>query len=201
VTLQFLRNLLSRGTKPKDRTIALRGTMQAVSGMTGRLTTRLAPADQKRGWTQKFHESERELRELLAPQTGPRSADTVNAARHRLHSFYVQTYHIKDALKEDAGSTGVSGMTVENAITAEPILALLADLANLDKHGKLNKPPRSGSVPVIESVGGISDHDSQPETWRLDVVIRHASKTLDGLKVAEDAVLAWRKLLEGWGLL
>jgi hypothetical protein len=192
---------VGRGTKPKDRTVALRGTSHAVSGMTGHLTTRLAPADQKRGWKQKFHESERELSELLAPQTRARSADTVNAARHRLHSFYVQTYHIKDALKEDAGSTGVTRIAVENAISAEPILALLSDLANLDKHEKLDKPPRSGSVPVIESVGGISDHDSQPETWRLDVVIKHAGKTLDGLKVAEDAVLTWRKLLEGWGLL
>ncbi len=181
----------------------MRGTIQAVSSTTASLTTRLVPGDQKRGWKQRFHEAERELTELLAPQTSTRSAGTVNAARHSLHSFYVQTYHIKDALKVDAGSTGISGSTVEAAISGDPVLALLADLANLDKHGAWNpkKTPRSGSVPVIESVGGTSSHNSQPETWRLDMVIKHAGKTLDGLQVAEEAVAAWRKLLVGWGLL
>jgi hypothetical protein len=175
--------------------------MEATLGFTGRLTTRFIPGDQKRGWKQRFHEAERELKKLMEPQTSERSGDAVNAARHSLHSFYVQTYHIKDALKNDAASTGVSGTTVESAITNTPVLALLADLANLDKHGRLKDPPRSGSVPVIDDVGAISGDDSQPGTWRLDVVIKHGGKTLDGLKVAEDAVLAWRKLLEVWGLL
>jgi hypothetical protein len=197
--LNFLRKLL--GQPAQGYHVALRGTVRAYSGMRGSLTTRLIPADQKRGWKQKYHEAERELQELLAPKTSARSASAVTAAQHKLHAFYVQTYHIKDALIADAASTGRSGKTVENAITSDPTLALLADLANLDKHDHLTKPPRSGGVPVIESVGGTSGHDSQPETWRLDMVIKHNGKTLDGLHVAEDAVIAWRKLLTGWGLI
>lgn len=178
-------------------------TAHEYSRTTVSLTTRLIPADQTRGWKQRFHEAERELKKLLAPQTSPRSADTVNAERDALHAFYVQTYHIKDALKADVASTGISGPTIELAISGEPILALLADLANLDKHGAWDpkKTPRSGSVPVFASHGGTSSHNTQPETWRLDLVIGHAGKTLDGLQVAEEAVAAWRKVLIGWGLL
>jgi hypothetical protein len=35
--------------------------------------------------------------------------------------------------------TGISRQTIENEITNNPDLALLADLANLDKHGHLSK--------------------------------------------------------------
>jgi hypothetical protein len=178
-------------------------TVHEVTQTTASVSTKLIPADQTRGWRQRFHEAERELQGLLAPRTSPRSAETVNAERDAVHAFYVQTYHIKDALKADAASTGVAGATIENAITAEPALALLADLANLDKHGAWDarRTPRSGSVPVFASHGGTSGHDSQPETWRLEIEIRHAGRTRDGLRVAEDAVTAWRRLLTGWGLI
>jgi hypothetical protein len=62
------------------------------------------------------------------------SGVAINAANHRLQSFYIQAYHLKDALK--------SAPAIEPAIAADPALALLADLANLDKHSRLNRPPR-----------------------------------------------------------
>jgi hypothetical protein len=136
---------------------------------------------------------------LLKPQTGDCSGDAIHAARHRLHSFYIQAYHLKDALKEEEASTGVPKATVENAITSEPALSLLADLANLDKHGNLNQPPRSGHVPQIVGAAGTSS--SEKAGWRLDLEIRHDGNPLDGLEVAEDAVAAWRRVLIGWGLL
>ncbi len=61
----------------------------------------LTPADQVRDWKRRWHEVERELAELQAPQTGGVSGEAIHAARHRLHSFYVQAYHIKDALKNE----------------------------------------------------------------------------------------------------
>jgi hypothetical protein len=42
-----------------------------------------------------------------------------------VHSFYVQTYHIKDALIADAASTGTAEAVVEQAVTGDPALALL----------------------------------------------------------------------------
>lgn len=68
------------------------------------------------------------------------SADAIADAEQQLRSFYLLTYHLKDDLIHEASSTGVRRPTIEAAITANPALALLADLANLDKHGRLNNP-------------------------------------------------------------
>jgi len=103
-------------------------------------------------------------------------------------------------LKQDATATGVSEATVEAAVTNSPALALLADLANLDKHGNLNRPPRSGHVPAIKTVKG-SSVDSSSGGWRLDMEIEHAGHIIDGLQVANDATDAWRSVLRTWGLI
>jgi hypothetical protein len=57
------------------------------------------------------------------------SSEAIHAARHQLHSLYIQAYHLKDALKDESTTTGVGGQKVEDAITNTPELALLADLA------------------------------------------------------------------------
>jgi len=173
--------------------------MAAAVSMTATLTAKLQPAEQARDWRRRWAEIERELSELLAPQQDGLSADAIHAARHRLHSFYIQAYHLKDALKEEASTTGVAKQAVEDAISADPSLALLADLANLDKHGNLNKPPRSGHVPRVVSESGTSGTDGPG--WRLNLEIEHDGKILDGLQVADAAVAAWRRELTGWGLL
>jgi predicted RNA-binding Zn-ribbon protein involved in translation (DUF1610 family) len=159
----------------------------------------LRPGDQARGWKRRWTETERDLAELLRPHLADCSSDAIHAARHRLHSFFIHAYHLKDALREEVASTGVAKAAVERAITNEPALALLADLANLDKHGNLNQPPRSGHVPLIVGAAGTSLSDKAG--WRLDLEIRHDGNRLDGLQVAEDAVAAWRRVLTGWGLL
>jgi hypothetical protein len=159
----------------------------------------LKPGDQSRGWRRRWEEAERELEALLAPSTEPLSGDSIHAARRRLHSFYVQTYHIKDALIAEEASTGVSRQLIEKAITDDPDLSLLADLANLDKHGKLTKPPRSGHVPIIRSVEG-DVPDSTSEGWRLRLTVDHGGSSLDGLEMARKAMDAWRRTFASWGL-
>src|SRR5215211_233346 len=54
----------------------------------------------------------------------------------------------KDALIAASGPHGVTASTIEAAITNDPDLALLADLANIDKHFKLSRPARSGHAPA-----------------------------------------------------
>jgi hypothetical protein len=175
-------------------------SLQASAAAAASVSIALRPADQTRGWRRRWQEAERDLAELLAPRTDAVSGEGIHTARHDLHSFYVQTYHLKDALKDEAGATGVPGATIETTVTNEPALALLADLANLDKHGQLKNPPRSGHVPVVASVAG-STVDASPGSWRLRLVVKHAGKTLDGLELARDAVDAWRRHLTDWGLI
>jgi len=124
----------------------------------------LTLGDYARGWERRWQEAQRDLRDLLVPQTVPSSNDTIHAAARHLRDFYIQTYHIKDALKHAASTTGISSATVENVVTGEPTLALLADLANLDKHSKLSHPPRSGQVPRIKPLASDGAH-CDPGTW------------------------------------
>lgn len=168
--------------------------------MTGSLSAVLTPAAQNRGWTRRWQEAQRDLQYLVAGEDGPLSSETIHAAAQRLQAFYVQTYHLKDALRNEAAATGVSPAAVEKAISTEPALALLADLANLDKHSTLTKAPRSGQVPRITSLTGHTASEV-PGGWRLRLTIDHGGKSLDGLQVAQDAVDGWRRTLSSWGLI
>ena len=120
-------------------------------------------------------------------------------AERQLRSFYVLAFHLRDALIEEASTTGIPEGVVKAAVRNDPALALLADLANLDKHGKLNDPPKSGHAPRLGEARGASSLEAPG--WRLDLVIEHAGRQLDGVQVAADAVEAWRRVLAGWRLI
>lgn len=112
--------------------------------------------------------------------------------------FLFHTYHLKDALKDAAPGLGLSAYDIEAAITNDPRLALLADLANLDKHVNLNRL-RSGSAPVIEQVCGVDS--STGSGWSLSVKIKHGATVLDGMTVAQNAAAGWREKLTAWGIM
>jgi hypothetical protein len=160
---------------------------------------KLIPADSSRGWQRQWAEAKRDLLRLVQPRTVPLSADAIHTARHELHSFFVQTYQLKDALIADGTNTGITRKQIEDAITASPELALLADLANLDKHDHLSRAPRSGLAPQIGAPTG--DTSGGASGWRLSLPIRHGSAQLDGLDVARHAVQAWEQTLHNWGLI
>jgi hypothetical protein len=168
--------------------------------LTEHVEVAVTPADQARDWKRRWREIERRLSDMRQPRAGSIGGDAINVARDGLHSFYIECYHLKDALKIEAPLLGITGRQVEDAITADPALALLADLANLDKHAALNTkkhPPRSGHVPTY----GVANGTSVGTGWRLQLPIIHAGTERDGLDVARQAVDAWRRLLTGWKLL
>jgi hypothetical protein len=173
--------------------------VQFEVSVTVSLEAALTPEEQERTWKRRWQDAQQHLARLLAPRMEPCSADAIHAGHGDLQAFYTQTYHLKDSLKEASGTTGISGQTVEDAITNNRDLALLADLANLDKHGHLTKPPRSGHTPRIVSVCGITASDS--EGWRLAVSIEHAGNHIDGLDFAQRVGSAWRQVLQSWNLL
>jgi len=171
-------------------------------GIVDSVKASLRPGDQGRTWKRRWKDAQADLDRLLVPRPGPLDGDAIHAANKDLQAFYVQTYHIKDSLKNDSASTGVSGKRIEDEINNNPDLALLADLCNLDKHGKLMKPPRSGDVPKIVSVEGSTVSDASGSGgWRLDVEIEHKGNRLDGLDVAKRSIAAWRSALKKWNLM
>jgi hypothetical protein len=161
------------------------------------LSTSLTPADQDRDSRRRWREIQREYDAIEKRHTDPRSGDAVHAAATRLLSFFGLAYHLKDGLIADSAAHGISTKDIEDAITADDTLALLADLANLDKHFVLTKPPRSGDIPVI---GPVHDESTDDNGWQLVMPIVHKGTTKDGLAVARQTVDAWRVLLAGWGL-
>jgi hypothetical protein len=155
-------------------------------------TLTLIPGDQNRGWQRRWAYVERRLASLLEPRTAPLSADSIEAAERELLSFYVDAYHLKDLLKFE------TSVPVEEAIRKTPELALVGDLANLHKHGRL-KPSmlRSDHAPVLVRRQGTTLSGG----WRLDLEIQHGADTRDGLDVARQAVDAWRQKLADWSLI
>jgi hypothetical protein len=164
------------------------------------LTVGMSPGDQSRGWSRRWSDIQDDLNRLTATQETQLSGKGILEARHQLFAFYVHAYHLKDALKAESGPLGLSEEAIEKAITAEPALALLADLANLDKHLNLDRPPRSGDVPQIGNATGLQGGSGEGG-WRLRQPITHHGQESDGVKIAEDAVAAWERLLSSWGLL
>jgi hypothetical protein len=151
-----------------------------------------------RDWRRRWEILQEDLVELETPRSGELSGRAIHAAAQQLQSFYIQLYHLKDALKLEPGSHGVSRQTIEAAVSAEPELSLLADLANLDKHVNLRNT-RSGAVPHVTAVRGVRAGSGEGG-WRLEVEISHAGRSLDGLEVARAALAAWERQLATWGL-
>jgi hypothetical protein len=182
-----------------ERGIAIRLGIAEELDTADSISIAMRPGDQARDWRHRWADVKEQLPRLRAPRKDELSGSAILAARAELLSFFVRSYHLKDALCAEASPLGLSRETIEGAITADADLALLADLANLDKHLRLDRPPRSGSVPVIEDASGVQAGSGEGG-WILELPIRHAGAVRDGLEVATVTTAAWGALLESWAL-
>jgi hypothetical protein len=167
---------------------------EASSVVLGMLTP---GGDTGRDWKQRWRSIQTKLESLCRPSMETMTKNAILSWRDRLCGWYVDAYQLKDALKSAAPTLGIDRQAIEKAINDDPRLALLADLANQEKHSQLDRS-RSGYVPNIEAPSG---SDVLPRGWLLKVDVTHDSRTLDGLQIARDAVIAWRQKLEEWGLM
>ena len=159
----------------------------------------LVPGDQERDWRLRWKLIQYEISEIKNNHSEDMSKDSIHLAAQRLFAFFILAYHLKDALKDASSELGLVKSNIENAINSDPRLALLADLANLDKHVKLDKPPRSGYIPTVEEISGIEGQSCRG--WRLSVKILHNGSIIDGLTIAANGVDAWRETLISWKLI
>lgn len=158
----------------------------------------MQPLNSQRDWRRRWTEIETEWLQLDRPITTTMSSDGINSAHHRLQSFFMQAYHLKDTLIADP-SNGLDKNTVESAINQDPRLRLLADMANLDKHYRLIKPPRSGDAPRIGAASGIQL--GAGGGWKLRLQVVHHGQSRDGLDIAKDSIDGWRDRLCVWHLI
>lgn len=159
-------------------------------------TAELIPGNQARDWKQRWRQIQKDLESVCAPSMEIMSGESIDAWLQRLCSFYIHAFHLKDALKAAAPSLGLEAFAIEEAVSNDPRLALLADLANLDKHSKLTGRLKSGCLPVFGQRSGVENPTGNG--WLLCLKIEHAGTTLDGLTVAKDAIAAWRDKLSVW---
>ena len=161
----------------------------------------LRPQRQGLDWRRKWEGILSEFEELTRPMELPMDERTVHAVADRYRAFFCSVYHLKDALAVEVCRQPQGGgvIDVEAGLRAQPTLLLVADLCNVAKHHKLDKPPRSGVEPEFVEAYGVSDEDAG--NWRVLKLIRHGNDMKEALDVARSAIEAWRTLLVQWGLL
>lgn len=157
----------------------------------------LIPGGQTRDWRRRWDLIQDQLQLVLRPETVIMSSEAIHQSLQRLTSFFILCFHLKDALIDAAPKLGLKREDVEGAINGDSRLALVADLANLDKHMILTRRTKSGIAPEYDGISGL---DQTTGGWRLSARIKHGPLLLDGLSVAQDAVDAWREWLNGRGL-
>lgn len=162
------------------------------------IAAELVPANQVRDWEQRWKNILVDFSMLTQPNMGVMSSEAIHGAWQRLNSFFIHAYHLKDALIDAAPKLGLSKSDIETTISTDSRLALLADLANNDKHLTLTKPPRSGHSPYVEKLSGIDS--TIGNGWCLSVKIKHNTQVLDGIEVAHNAINAWREKLNAWAI-
>ena len=178
-------------------TISL-STLDAVAISDEGMVVELTPPFEERDWRHRWERLREHEGILSKPRTQPFTGPSIQAARHELHWFFIQAYHLKDALKNDAIALRLNPRDVEEAINASPALALAADLANFDKHGVFKKgyKPRSGHTPRTVGVSGMSITGE----WRLNLTIQHGSRQVDGISLAAEIIKQWADVLSKFGL-
>jgi hypothetical protein len=162
------------------------------------LTLRYQPDVGPHGLQERWrHLEKRGAAELGVLLPEPATREGLVEARNRLLGLLVELYSFKDALKVEARNFGHSEQDVEDAVTKSPHLALLADLANQEKHVVLNSAPRSGFVPAVGPPSAL--FTSGQLGWTLGVEISHGSGILDACSLAQAALNEWEQLLRSWG--
>ena len=159
----------------------------------------LIPGNQARDWKQRWKQAQKDLQSVSSPSAETMSGESIHEWLQQLFSFFIHTYHLKDALKDAAPSLGLNASDIEAAITNDPTLALLADFANLDKHFKFTKLPRSGCVTVIEQIFGV--YSASGNEWLLFVKFKDGTAIFDDLTFAKNDIDAWLDKLSSVRLL
>jgi len=73
--------------------------------MAGSINIVMQPQKSDRDWRRRWAEIESEWTKIDRPYDTPMSGHAIHSAHHRLQSFYIQAFHLKDSLIADA-STG-----------------------------------------------------------------------------------------------
>lgn len=172
-------------------------TIAAEVDVAASITPVMTPGDQAETWQSRWALVQARLATIDRVHPAPMQGTAIKEAGQELLEFFVLAYHLKERLEAEPS---IPPDDVYKMMKASPALCLLADLANLTKHVKLERKTWSGSLPVVGKAHGAGSGDGSVG-WTLRLDITHDGKLLDALDVARDAVAAWEAALRGWGLI
>ncbi len=121
-----------------------------------------------------------------------------------LWSFFQQSWHLKDWIKNDPSVPAAVRSRVENEVKKHQVLMICADLANRSKHLHLTRNrtgARSGGknvVAVIKEKLSTSESTSSI-SWNHQITLQNGS-TLAAVQLGRDAVAAWKQVLQDIGI-
>jgi len=121
-----------------------------------------------------------------------------------LWSFFQNTWHLKDWIKNDPTVPQSVKDTIEEDIKQFDVLMICGDLANRSKHlklSKIRKDAKVGGREIVvvaqETIGGSKSKVTQ--SWDYLITLGDGS-TRKALDVAKAAIQAWETLLLQYGL-
>lgn len=148
------------------------------------------------GWAVQWERTQRGYRRLPGIG-GPDRATTVTSEdlRDDVAHFFMDCYHMKDWLKNDAQI--VLSQNVENYVAQSAALCTVGDIANGQKHLEL-KTSKTGDLST--GLGDVTfEGDGSGITVSFEV--HTGGQVLDMVTLASDAMKAWEQFLVSEGLL
>ncbi len=117
-----------------------------------------------------------------------------------VYSFFINCYHLKDWIRNDAMLSKNVKDAVEPHINSSRSLKLCADICNSQKHLALTKPPRSGENPSFGAKRFALNLGAGQTTISLKWEVCTDNGPVDAYKLASDCVADWDAFLSSHGL-
>lgn len=119
----------------------------------------------------------------------------------QIHAFFMNCYHLKDWIKNDASVPISTKQVVETYINGSRPLRLCADICNSLKHLSLASNSRSSENPSFgKKQFALALGAGDPPTISLKYEVQTASRPEDAFTLATDCVTAWDDFMKKHGL-
>lgn len=110
-----------------------------------------------------------------------------------VYVFFMNCYHLKDWIINDP-NVNLPSKQVEDFINSEDCMKISADICNSLKHLELNRSPRSGKVPKIESRAYTVQIPNQ--TIQINYFIETNTGSKEVFELATECIHKWTEFIK-----
>ena len=117
-----------------------------------------------------------------------------------IYAFFLNCYHLKDWIKNDATLATNVQLSVEPHINSSRPLKLCGDICNSLKHLRLIRKNRSGESPAFGKKKFALSLGTGPTTISLKYEVMTTTVAIDAFQLATECVESWNNFLADNGL-